>query len=118
MFNIKEIFQASVCGFCENIYEYNSIDEEEFIEYLKIFLVDENPQSDLEYSTSGVLYDIENIENVCDSLYYLKNKYFKEDDVIKLCKRAYLQTLENDKTIKVEAFVDNLSKEFSKLKIR
>ena len=30
MFNIKEIFKASVCSFCENIYEYNSIDEEDF----------------------------------------------------------------------------------------
>ena len=37
MFNIKEIFKASVCSFCENIYEYNSIDEQEFIKSLRVF---------------------------------------------------------------------------------
>lgn len=116
MFNIKKIFQASICGFCKNIYEYNSIDTGEFIEYLKSFLIDENLQINLGYSTSDVLYDIANIENICDNLYYLKNKYFKEADVIAICKKAYLQTLDNDKTINVEAFVDNLSNEFSQQK--
>ena len=38
MFNIKEIFKASVCSFCENIYEYNSIDEGDFIKSFKYFL--------------------------------------------------------------------------------
>ena len=32
MLYIKDIFKACVCSFCENIYEYDSIDEKDFIE--------------------------------------------------------------------------------------
>ena len=114
MFNIKEILKASVCSFCENIYEYNSIDEKDFTKSLKSFLQEENLQECLEICTSEVVYDINNIDNVCDNLYLLKYKQFEIDDILDTCKSAYCQTLEKDKTINVEAFVDNLSKEFSK----
>ena len=117
MFNIREIFKASICSFCENIYEYNTLDENEFIKYLRDFLLDENLDDDLEYCTSEIAYDTGNIENICDNLYLLKNKCFEEDQIINICKNAYLQTLQNDKTINVEAFVDNLSKEFSTVKL-
>lgn len=117
MFNIKEIFKASVCSFCENIYEYNSIDEEDFIKSLKYFLQEENLQNCLEVCTSEIAYDTDNIENVCDNLYLLKYRHFEERDIIDVCKNAYLQTLERDKTINVEAFVDNLAKDFSIAKI-
>ena len=73
MFNIKEIFKASVCSFCENIYEYNSIDEQEFIKSLRVFLQEEDLQGCLELCTSEISYDIENIENICDNLYLLKS---------------------------------------------
>ena len=117
MFNIKEIFKASVCSFCENIYEYNSIDEKDFMKSLKVFLQEEDLQGCLEVCTSEVAYDIENIENICDNLYLLKYKHFEEGDIIDVCQNAYLQTLEKDKTINVEAFVDNLAKAFSSTKI-
>ena len=117
MFNIKEIFKASVCSFCENIYEYNSIDERDFIKSLKIFLQEGNLQERLEICTSEIAYDIDNIENVCDNLYLLEYKQFEEEDIVDICKNAYLQTLEKDKTINVEAFVDNLAKAFSSTKI-
>lgn len=117
MFNIKEIFKASVCSFCENIYEYNSIDERDFIKSLKNFLQEGNLQERLEICTSEIVYDIDNIENICDNLYLLKYKQFEEEDIIDICKNAYLQTLENDKTINVEAFVDNLAQAFSSTKI-
>lgn len=117
MFNIKEIFKASVCSFCENIYEYNSIDEQEFIKSLRVFLQEEDLQGCLELCTSEISYDIENIENICDNLYLLKYKQFEERDIIDVCKNAYWLTLEKDKTINVEAFVDNLAKAFSSIKI-
>ena len=117
MFNIKEIFKASVCSFCENIYDYNSIDEGDFIKSLKYFLKEEDLQGCLEVCTSEIAYDIDNIENVCDNLYLLKYKQFEERDIIDVCKNAYLLTLEKDKTINVEAFVDNLAKAFSSTKI-
>ena len=117
MFNIKEIFKASVCSFCENIYEYNSIDEGDFIKSLKCFLQEEDLQDCLEVCTAEVSYDIDNIENVCNNLHLLKYKQFKERDIIEVCKNTYLQTLEKDKTINVEVFVDNLTKVFSSTKI-
>lgn len=117
MVYIKDIFKASVCSFCENIYEYNSIDENDFVKYLHSYLLEEDLQGCLELCTSEVIYDIENIENICDNLYLLKYKLFNEEDIIDICKNAYLQTLERDKTINVEAFVDNLAKEFSKEKL-
>ena len=117
MFNIKEIFKASVCSFCENIYEYNSIDEGNFIKSFKYFLHEEDLQDCLEVCTSEIAYDIENIENVCNNLYLLKYKQFEERDIIDICKKAYCLTLEKDKTINVEAFVDNLAKAFSSIKI-
>lgn len=113
MFNIREIFKASVCSFCENIYEYNSIDERDFIKSFKYFLNEEDLQGCLEVCTSEIAYDIENIENICNNLYLLKYKQFEERDIIDVCKNAYLQTLEKEKTINVEAFVDNLAKAFS-----
>ncbi|MGN1326741.1 MAG: hypothetical protein ACI4XR_04320 [Bacilli bacterium] len=117
MFNIKEILKASVCSFCENIYEYNSIDEVEFIKSLKYFLHEEDLQDCLEVCTSEIAYDIDNIENVCDNLYLLKYKQFEERDIIDICKNAYLMTVEKNKTINVEAFVDNLARVFSNTKI-
>lgn len=117
MFSIKEIFKASVCSFCENIYEYNSIDKEDFAKSLKYFLHEEDLQGCLEFCTSQIAYDTENIENICNNLYLLKYRHFKERDIIDVCKNAYLQTLEKDKTISVEAFVDNLAKDFLITKI-
>ena len=117
MLSIKEIFKASVCSFCENIYEYNSIDEKDFIKSLKYFLHEEDLQGCLEVCTSEIAYDTVNIENVCDDLYLLKYRHFEERDIIDICKNAYLQTLEKDKTINVDALVDNLSKEFLRAKI-
>ena len=117
MFNIKEIFKAGICSFCENIYEYNMLDEKEFVKYLKDFLFDEDLDRDLEYCTSEITYDTGNIENICNNLYLLKNKNFNEYEIISICKNAYLKTLQNDKTISVEAFADNLAKELSTIKI-
>ncbi len=114
MLYIKDIFKASVCSFCENIYEYNSIDTNEFLKLLKSFLREEDLQECLELCTSDVIYDINNIENICDNLYLLNYKKFEEENTVDICRKAYIQTLEKDKTINVEAFVDNLTKEFSK----
>ena len=77
----------------------------------------EDLQDCLEVCTSEIAYDIDNIENVCNDSYLLKYKQFEERDVIDVCKNAYLLTLEKDKTINVEAFVDNLAKAFSSTKI-
>ena len=111
--SIRDIIKASVCSFCENIYEYDSINEKEFIEFLKDFLLEEDLQQCLETCVADIAYDYVNIENICDNkLYFKKDNYYDINDIIKNCKNAYLKTLNIDKTINVEAFVDNLSKQF------
>ena len=60
MFNIKEIFKASVCSFCENIYEYNSIDEEDFIKSLNITKIREYIYKDIEPILDTLLSKQEN----------------------------------------------------------
>ena len=115
MLCIKDILKASVCSFCVTIYEYNSIDADEFIENLKLVFKEKDLQQYLMICTANIAYDIVNIENVSNSLYSLKNKQFKENSVIDICKNAYIETIEKDKTINVEAFVDNLAKKFPKL---
>lgn len=114
MLYIKDIFKASVCSFCVNVYEYASIDENDFIKSLKSFLTEDDLQECLEICTSEINYDIKNVENVCDNLYLVKQKRYETEDIIDNCKNAFLQTLGKDKTINVEAFVDNLALEFSK----
>lgn len=111
MFNIKEIFKASVCSFCENIYEYESIDEKEFEERLKEFINEENLDECLERCTEDIYYDVEHINNVCDNNKYKK---FEIGDIWNPCNKAFLTTIYKDKTINVEAFVENLCKEFRK----
>ena len=114
MLCIKDIFKASVCSFCVNIYEYYSLDTNDFIEKLRLFFKEKDLQQYLMICTANIAYDIVNIENICNSLYFLKNKQFKEDNAIDICKNAYFKTIKKDKTINVEAFVDNLAKCFSK----
>ena len=114
MLYIKDIFKACVCSFCENIYEYDSIDEKDFIESFKSFCNEIDLQNCLEACTSETNYDIENINNICDDLPSSKCKNFEINDVIDTCKNSYKNTIEKDKTINIEAFVDNLAKEFTK----
>ena len=114
MLCINDIFNACVCSFCTNIYEYDSIDEKDFIESLKSFCNEVDLQNCLETCTFETNYDIENINNICDSLSISKYKNFEINDVIDTCKNAYKNTIEKDKTINTEAFVDNLAKESTK----
>ena len=115
MLYIKDIFKACVCSFCVNIYEFYSLDTNDFIEKLKFFLYEKDLQQYLMICTVDIAYDIVNIDNVCNSLYSLYNMQFKENDVLHICINAYLKTIEKDKSINLETFVDNLAKNFSEL---
>ena len=117
MLYIKDIFKACVCSFCDNIYEYDSIDDKDFIESFKSFCNEIDLQTCLETCTSEINYDIENIDNVCGSLPIYRYKCFEISDILDVCNNAYRNTIEKDKTINVEAFVDNLAKEFTKIKV-
>ena len=112
--NIKDIMKASVCSFCENIYEYESINENEFIDFLEDFLFAEDIEECLETCLSDIAYDYVNIENICDNnLRFLKDEHMDINYIIDNCTNAYLKTIDKDRTINVEAFVDNLARRFS-----
>ena len=71
--------------------------------------IKENLQECLKMSTKNIDYDIGNIDNICDSLpTYLNIKNITLDKITTNCINAYICTLNNDKTINIEAFVDNL----------
>ena len=72
------------------------------------------PEWSIFHLTNTTNYDIDNINNICNNLPISKYKGFEIDDVIDICKNAYKNTIEKDKTINIEAFVDNLAKEFTK----
>ena len=114
MWNIKDIMKIGVCSLCENIYEYNSLEENEFLNFLDIFLIEEDLDECLERSTDGVTYDIENIENIYENN---SNKYknYTTDELKVICKIAFKKTIEENKTINVEAFIDNIIKEVKKI---
>ena len=117
MLCIKDIFRACVCSFCTIIYEYDSLEEDEFIAYFRMFCKEEDLQESLRITTSAVLYDIENINNVCDSLLISHFRKFESYEIEEQCLTAFKNTIRKDKTINVEAFVDNLAREFNKLKV-
>lgn len=111
MWNIREIMQIGVCSFCENIYEYESLEEDEFNNFVNIFLTEEDLQENLERSTADIAYDIGNIENIYESNLN-KYKNYNTNELKIICNKAFKRTVDEDKTINVEAFVDNLIKEF------
>lgn len=111
MWNIRNIMQIGVCSFCENIYQYDSLDEKEFENYVECFINEEFIEDCLERSTDGVIYDIENIENIYESNSNRYKKYNTEE-LKSICIKAFRRTIDEDKTINVEAFVENLIKEF------
>lgn len=37
--NIKDILKANVCAFCDTVYSYECLDEEEFYKSLDLFLI-------------------------------------------------------------------------------
>ena len=117
MLCINDIFKACVCSFCTSIYEYDSIDEGDFIAYFRMFCKEEDLQECLRITTSGVLYDIENINNVCDSLLISHLKKIESYEIEEQCLAAFNKTVNKDKSINVEVFVDNLAREFNKLKV-
>ena len=115
MWYIKEILKASVCSFCETVYEYQSLNISEFLEGVKRFLNEYDLEDCLEACTENVTYDVAQIDNICDdALVFLKRQNFEIKDILKCCDTAFRKTLYEDSTINIEAFVDNMSVEFKK----
>ena len=113
--NIKDILKANVCAFCEIIYAAESLDEDEFLESLNSFLIENDLERYLIEYTADVAYDIDDIDNICRDIEFYR-KSFEFNEIIDYSRVAHYNTLNVDKTINVEAFVDNLIEEFRNLK--
>lgn len=112
MWYIKEILKASICSFCETVYEYESLQKIEFIDGVKRFLNENNLDDCLIACTEGIAYDIENIDNIYrDNLYDIKFKSLEENVIIDICEKAFSNTIEVEKTTNVESFIDNIANE-------
>ena len=113
MFKLKHILKACVCSFCKNIYEYDCIDENEFLEFLKEFLSKDDLQAFLKSYSADANYDYIDIDNIVNNL-KSKNKKYNVEETMNFCKLAFLRTIQTDKTIEIQALVDNVTKEFTK----
>ena len=111
--DLKRVFKVGICSFCDNIQLYDSLDEGEFLEKLRKYLEEKDIQSYLEDFANEALYNLEDIDHVCGGPLYSYNfQWFKINYAIMNCLRAFRRTIRIDKTICVEAFVDNLAREF------
>lgn len=112
MYDFKTILEASVASFCETIYTYESLDSEEFGRTLFDLLVSTDLHAILVEDCMDIDFDIMYIQNVYNNSKW-KNESFETDKVMNYCLVAFDYTTTVDKTINVEAFVDNLVQNFS-----
>ncbi len=112
MYNLKTILEASVAGFCETIYTYESLDVEEFCKSVDSLLIEPDVHSVLQEYLMDIAFDVVYIENSYNN-FREKRKSLSFDVALFVCRTAFTRTLEIDKTINVEAFVDNVMLSFS-----
>lgn len=110
---IDEILKSSLCALGQNIFDYYSLQENEFIQALDYFLNDSNLYSMLEDYAYEFDYDTEDIKKAKQRI-KCKNRDFNYIEIMNCCRVAYVKTIFEDKTIDAEAFLDNLVKEFNK----
>ena len=113
MTEIKRAIISNVCSFYEVVHEELSLNEREFAYRVDTMLVEIlNLEEYIQQSDIGTIYDIEEINEISKNI-KLKKKY-TDEEIIKIGTKAFAQTIEKDKTINVEAFVDNLVKELKR----
>ena len=64
--NLKNVIIACICSYCENIYEYNTIDSNKFVNLLKYFLTEDNLEDCLETCIHYTKLDCKYIDNICN----------------------------------------------------
>lgn len=112
---LENILKAGICAFGQNTFDSLSLEEEEFIRALDYYITENNFEEMLDEYAYELDYDIMDIENICDNYTY-KNKDWNYLEIIDCCRIAYIKTITKDKTIDAEALIDNIIKEFEKIK--
>ena len=111
---LRTILKASICAFGQPIFDMHSLEDDEFYRALDSYLNDNDIDEMLNDYAYEFDYDIVDIKNKCENASY-KNKEFGYIDIMNCCRPDFYKTITEDKTIDVEAFIDNILKEFKKL---
>lgn len=111
---LKNILEANICAFGQTIFDMFSLEDDEFSRALDYHITDNNFKEMLEEYAYQFEYDLDNIKNISNKSIY-KNKEWNYIDIIAYCRQAFIKTITEDKTIDVEAFIDNIVNEFNKI---
>ena len=113
MYSIEKILKSSICAFSEVVYDCDTLEEGIFYRALDSYLLETDIDKSLETSTASSEYDIGNIKELINNT-ELKSKSYEYDTVIANCRKSFSDTIFKDRTINLEAFIDNLVKEFKR----
>lgn len=111
---LKNILKANICAFGQTIFDMHSLEDDEFYRALDSYLNDNNIDEMLNDYAYEFDFDIDEIQNKCNNS-NCKNKEWKYLDIMSCCRPAFFKTITEDKTIDVEAFIDNIVNEFNKI---
>lgn len=111
---IKNILEANISAFGQTLFDMHSLEDDEFCRALDSYLNDNNIDEMLEEYAYEFDFDIAYIQNKCKNLSY-KNREWDYIDIMNCCRPAFFITITEDKTIDVEAFIDNILENFNKL---
>ena len=111
---LEDVLKASLCAFGQTIFDMFTLEEDEFSRALNFYITDNNFEELLENYAYDFEYDLDDIENKCKNINY-ENKDWDYMDIINCCNSAYFKTITQDKTINVEALIDNILRKFNKI---
>ena len=111
---LKNILEANICAFGQTIFDMFSLENDEFSRALDYYITDNNFEEVLEEYAYQFEYDLYDIKNKCDNCSY-ENKEWNYMDIMDCSNTAFLKTTTKDKTIEIEALIDNIVDEFNKI---
>lgn len=111
---IKEILKANICAFGETIFDQFSLDDADFAEALDFNITSNNYETSFEEYVYQLQYDRGDIDNQVSTLKN-KNKDYDYLEIMNIGRKAFINTITDDKTINAEAFIDNIIKEVKKI---
>ena len=111
---IKEILKANICAFGETIFDQFSLDDADFAEALDFNITSNNYETSFEEYVYQLQYDSGDIDNQVSTLKN-KNKDYDYLEIMNIGRKAFINTITDDKTINAEAFIDNIIKEVKKI---
>ncbi|MBR2784899.1 MAG: hypothetical protein IKD74_02780 [Clostridia bacterium] len=107
---LKNILEANICAFGQTIFDMHSLEDDEFCRALDFYLNANDLDEILEEYAYEFDFDMDDIQNKCKNS-SCKNRGWDYMDIMNCCRSAFLKTITEDRTIDVEAFIDNIVNE-------